>query len=94
MKSYHQSGAAANTSTAAPTAAPPAASVAKLEVITGELEEQRELATNRLAELDRLHREHRDTLKEVEKLKMEVSLQYLFIYFFTLLHKYSPFSPR
>lgn len=42
--------------------------------MAAELEEQRELANNRLAELDRLHRQHRDTLKEVEKLKMDVSI--------------------
>lgn len=74
MKSYHQSGASVS---AAPTpgAAPhSAAASAKLEDIAAELEEQRELANNRLAELDRLHRQHRDTLKEVEKLKMDVSL--------------------
>lgn len=70
LKSYHQSGAANNI--AAPAAAPSAASVAKLEVLVSELEEQKELANNRLAELDRLHREHRDTLKEVEKLKMDI----------------------
>lgn len=51
-----------------------AVAAAKLEDIAAELEEQRELANNRLAELDRLHRQHRDALKEVEKLKMDVSL--------------------
>ncbi|KAL0842326.1 hypothetical protein ABMA28_014454 [Loxostege sticticalis] len=72
LKSYHQSGASVS---AAPTpgAAPhSAAASAKLEDIAAELEEQRELANNRLAELDRLHRQHRDTLKEVEKLKMDI----------------------
>lgn len=37
------------------------------------MEETRELANNRLQELDKLHQQHRDTLKEVEKLKMDVS---------------------
>ncbi|XP_028163425.1 E3 ubiquitin-protein ligase Bre1 isoform X2 [Ostrinia furnacalis] len=71
LKSYHQSGA---TISAAPAAgpAPHSAASAKLEDVAAELEEQRELATNRLAELDRLHRQHRDTLKELEKLKMDI----------------------
>ena len=43
-----------------------------LEDLTKDLEEQRELATNRLQELDKLHQMHRETLKEVEKLKMEI----------------------
>ncbi|KAM3963140.1 LOW QUALITY PROTEIN: E3 ubiquitin-protein ligase Bre1 [Aphomia sociella] len=71
LKSYHQSGA----SSSAPSgggAPHSAAAVAKLEDVAAELEEQRELANNRLAELDRLHRQHRDTLKEVEKLKMDI----------------------
>ncbi|CAH0604889.1 unnamed protein product [Chrysodeixis includens] len=72
LKSYHQSGAAlapavAGTATGAGTAA-----AAKLEDVAAELEEQRELANNRLAELDRLHRQHRDALKDVEKLKMDI----------------------
>lgn len=70
LKSLHQSGAAPST---CPAPAATVASNAKLEDIAAELEEQRELANNRLAELDRLHRQHRDTLKEVEKLKMDVS---------------------
>ncbi|XP_075969869.1 E3 ubiquitin-protein ligase Bre1 isoform X1 [Anticarsia gemmatalis] len=70
LKSYHQSGA----STVATTSGTPHSAVAnaKLEDVAAELEEQRELANNRLAELDRLHRQHRDTLKEVEKLKMDI----------------------
>ncbi|CAG9783951.1 unnamed protein product [Diatraea saccharalis] len=68
LKSYHQSGASAGPAPAAPHSA----ASAKLEDIAAELEEQRELANNRLAELDRLHRQHRDTLKEVEKLKMDI----------------------
>lgn len=46
----------------------------QLEELTKDLEEQRELATNRLQELDKLHQMHRETLKEVEKLKMDVSI--------------------
>lgn len=46
-----------------------------LEELQKELEEYRELANNRLQELDKLHTTHRETLKEVEKLKMDVSTQ-------------------
>lgn len=45
-----------------------------LEDLQKEVEEYRELATNRLQELDKLHQTHRETLKEVEKLKMDVSV--------------------
>lgn len=48
-------------------------SQAKLEDLNKELEEWREMANNRLQELDKLHQTHRETLKEVEKLKMDVS---------------------
>lgn len=51
-------------------------SQAKLEDLTKEVEEWRELANNRLQELDKLHQQHRETLKEVEKLKMDVSALY------------------
>ncbi|KAL7293971.1 hypothetical protein TKK_0012550 [Trichogramma kaykai] len=44
----------------------------KLEDLQRELEETRELANNRLQELDKLHQQHRDALKEVEKLKMDI----------------------
>nr|XP_034840803.1 E3 ubiquitin-protein ligase Bre1 isoform X1 [Maniola hyperantus] len=74
LKSYHQSGTASG-STPGPgpaIAAPHPLVNAKLEDVAAELEEQRELANNRLAELDRLHRQHRDTLKELEKLKMDI----------------------
>ncbi|KAH8257075.1 hypothetical protein KR038_002579 [Drosophila bunnanda] len=43
-----------------------------LEELQKELEEYRELANNRLQELDKLHATHRETLKEVEKLKMDI----------------------
>lgn len=42
------------------------------EDLQKELEEYRELANNRLQELDKLHSTHRETLKEVEKLKMDI----------------------
>ncbi|CAG9585172.1 unnamed protein product [Danaus chrysippus] len=71
LKSYHQSGTSVSASVAAP-CPPHSAASAKLEDVAAELEEQRELANNRLAELDRLHRQHRDTLKELEKLKMDI----------------------
>ncbi|KAL4711981.1 hypothetical protein ACJJTC_011288 [Scirpophaga incertulas] len=66
LKSYHASGASA---VAAPA---PTVANARLEDVTAELEEQRELANNRLAELDRLHRHHCDALKDVERLKMDI----------------------
>lgn len=47
-------------------------SQAKLEDLVKEVEECTELATNRLNELDKLHQTHRETLKEVEKLKMDI----------------------
>ena len=40
-----------------------------------ELEEQRELATNRLTELEKLQKEHVEAKKEIEKLKMDVSIE-------------------
>lgn len=47
-------------------------SQAKLEDLMKEVEEYKELANNRLQELDKLHMTHRETLKEVEKLKMDI----------------------
>ncbi|XP_043462775.1 E3 ubiquitin-protein ligase Bre1 isoform X1 [Leptopilina heterotoma] len=44
----------------------------KVEDLQRELEETREMANNRLQELDKLHQQHRDALKEVEKLKMDI----------------------
>ena len=37
-----------------------------------ELEEYKEISTNRLTELEKLTSEHQDALTEVEKLKMDV----------------------
>lgn len=45
---------------------------AKIEDLMKEIEEWKELANNRLQELDKLHQTHRETLKEVEKLKMDI----------------------
>lgn len=45
----------------------------QLEDLQKDLEEAKELANNRLQELDKLHLQHREALKEVEKLKMDVS---------------------
>merc|ERR1712156_873403 len=44
-----------------------------VEQITQDLEEHRELATNRLAELEQTNTHYKQALKEVEKLKMELS---------------------
>ena len=43
-----------------------------MEDLQKELEEQREMASNRLAELDRLHQNHRDVLQQLEHLKMDI----------------------
>lgn len=85
LKAYHQlhgdqpkaGGAASGGSCGASSSGKPSntTSVATqhLEDLQKEVEEHRELATNRLQELDKLHQTHRETLKEVEKLKMDVS---------------------
>lgn len=39
-----------------------------------ELEEFKEISTNRLSELEKLTSEHQEALKEMEKLKMDVSI--------------------
>ncbi|XP_022207571.2 E3 ubiquitin-protein ligase Bre1 [Nilaparvata lugens] len=54
------------------TTQPTTVSQKKVEELQKELEEVRELANNRLTELDKLHQQHRDSLKEVEKLKMDI----------------------
>lgn len=53
---------------------------AKLEDLMKEVEEWKELANNRLQELDKLHQTHRETLKEVEKLKMDVSYKIVLLF--------------
>ncbi|XP_051167926.1 E3 ubiquitin-protein ligase Bre1 isoform X2 [Leptopilina boulardi] len=54
------------------TIVPSSVSQTKVEDLQRELEETREMANNRLQELDKLHQQHRDALKEVEKLKMDI----------------------
>ncbi|XP_041348774.1 E3 ubiquitin-protein ligase BRE1B-like [Gigantopelta aegis] len=44
----------------------------RLDEIFSELEEQRELATNRLTELEKINKDHQEAKKEVEKLKMDL----------------------
>lgn len=44
----------------------------ELENLERDNEELRELATNRLSELERLHNSHKETLKQLEKLKLEL----------------------
>jgi len=44
-----------------------------VDQMTQDLEEHRELATNRLAELEQTNTHYKDALKEVERLKMELS---------------------
>ena len=44
-----------------------------LEEMQLELEDQRELAANRMAELENMENNYKDCLKEVEKLKMDLS---------------------
>ncbi|XP_054161348.1 E3 ubiquitin-protein ligase Bre1-like isoform X2 [Oppia nitens] len=44
----------------------------KVEDLKRELEEQKDLAQNRLVELEQLNKEHKDTLKLVEKYKMDL----------------------
>ncbi|XP_055611079.1 E3 ubiquitin-protein ligase Bre1 isoform X2 [Uranotaenia lowii] len=82
LKAYHQMhGDISNsdkdkhsTSTASTAKAGSMTSVAAqhLEDLQKELEEYKELANNRLQELDKLHVQHREALKDVEKLKMDI----------------------
>lgn len=85
LKLYHQmhgdqpnknatAPAAAGSSTAKASATTTSVATQHLEDLQKEVEECRELANNRLQELDKLHQTHREALKEVEKLKMDVSL--------------------
>lgn len=85
LKAYHQlhgdqpkagggSGSSAGGSSSSKPTITTSVATQHLEDLQKEVEEYRELATNRLQELDKLHQTHRETLKEVEKLKMDVSL--------------------
>lgn len=87
LKSYHQMhGDQPNKSTSTPTSSGSSSGKSSstttnvatqhLEDLQKEVEECRELANNRLQELDKLHQTHREALKEVEKLKMDVSETY------------------
>ncbi|GAB0096884.1 E3 ubiquitin protein ligase [Sergentomyia squamirostris] len=73
LKTYHQMhGDAAKTSNPVKANPNPTVATQQFEDMAKELEEYRELANNRLQELDKLHQTHRETLKEVEKLKMDI----------------------
>ena len=52
----------------------------QLDEILSDLEEHKELAANRLLELEKLTADHQEALKEIEKLKMDVSLLSLTIF--------------
>ena len=45
-----------------------------MDELSSELEEMRELSAKRLDELEKKTNEHKEALKEVERLKMDVSL--------------------
>lgn len=73
LKAYHQlHGDPDNKGKEQKPAPQTSVSQAKLEDLVKEVEEFKELANNRLQELDKLHQTHRETLKEVEKLKMDI----------------------
>lgn len=58
----------------------------QMEDLQKELEEQKELANNRIMELETLNTQHKEALKLVEKLKMDVCLLiYPFYYFVQLM---------
>ncbi|CAD7083519.1 unnamed protein product [Hermetia illucens] len=72
LKAYHQMHGDAAKSSGSKSISTTSVNSQHLEDLQKELEEYRELANNRLTELDKLHQTHRETLKEVEKLKMEI----------------------
>ncbi|XP_055376893.1 E3 ubiquitin-protein ligase Bre1 [Condylostylus longicornis] len=72
LKAYHQMHGDPNKSTSAKVMSTTSVNSQHLEDLQKELEEYRELANNRLTELDKLHSTHKETLKEVEKLKMDL----------------------
>lgn len=77
LKSYNLVGSTSSNSTNAASSASVQLGAGQLEDLHKEAEELRELANNRLTELDRIHQQHREALKEVEKLKMDVSIYLL-----------------
>ncbi|XP_017482290.1 PREDICTED: E3 ubiquitin-protein ligase Bre1-like [Rhagoletis zephyria] len=73
LKAYHQMHGDPNkSSSSGKTSGTANVNSQHYEDLQKELEEYRELANNRLQELDKLHATHRETLKEVEKLKMDI----------------------
>ncbi|XP_037810089.1 E3 ubiquitin-protein ligase Bre1 [Lucilia sericata] len=73
LKAYHQMHGDPNKSSSSSKGSGHAhVSSHQVEDLQKELEENRDLANNRLQELDKLHATHRETLKEVEKLKMDI----------------------
>lgn len=95
LKSYHQMHgdqpiksaavqAAAGSSSGKSSATTTNVATQHLEDLQKDLEECRELSNNRLQELDKLHQTHREALKEVEKLKMDVSKRDLLTFFLEL----------
>ncbi|ENN71357.1 hypothetical protein YQE_11972, partial [Dendroctonus ponderosae] len=72
IKAYHQAHGDPEKGAQAKPIVQSSVSQAKLEDLMKEVEEWKELANNRLQELDKLHQTHRETLKEVEKLKMDI----------------------
>lgn len=87
LKAYHQMHGD-TVKTAVKTNTTTSVATHHLDDLTKEVEEYRELANNRLQELDKLHQTHRETLKEVEKLKMDVSF-----FFFYLVNMWPGESP-
>lgn len=74
MKNIAASGGAAGSSSGAKVPAnTTSVATQHLEDLQKEVEAYRELANNRLQELDTLEQTHRESLKEVERLKMDVS---------------------
>lgn len=57
----------------------------QMEDTMAELEELRELNTKRLDELEKKTGEHKEALKELERLKMDVSYNYLCIFYCTVI---------
>ena len=48
----------------------------QLQSIFNELEEQKELATSRFTELEKLQEKHQETISEMESLKLDVSFHF------------------
>jgi len=49
----------------------------QLNEMATELEDQRELATSRLTELEKLQQDHQEAIKQIETLKMDVREIYI-----------------